>query len=116
MSRITKTFSTTQTSNIHIILSDFPDLIRLFKNHDSSSNFKLWTVLKSSNQKDDCESHRTGSGFEEAASMMAAAAQDECPSRFACDDDVGAKKSDCLDRGEVGNVLDLSGLFRVSED
>ena len=48
--------------------------------------------------------------------MMAAAAQDECPSRFACDDDVGAKKSDCLDRGEVSNVLDLSGLFRVSED
>ena len=62
----------------------------------------------------------TESGFEEAASMMAAAAHNECPTRFACADVVGAEKSGCLDReepgGEVPNFLDLSGLMHFSED
>ena len=68
------------------------------------------------------EFNSTGSGFEEAASMMAAAAHNECPTRFACADVVGAEKSGCLDRdgehggGEVPNFLDLSGLMHFSED
>ena len=52
--------------------------------------------------------------------MMAAAAQNECPARFECNDVVGAEKSGCLDDhredGEVRNVLDLSGLLHFSED
>ena len=52
--------------------------------------------------------------------MMAAAAHNECPTRFACNDVVGAEKSGCLDRGdhggEVPNILDLSGLLHFSED
>ena len=61
--------------------------------------------------KCDCEFHSTGSGFEEAASMMAAAAKNECPVFFACSDAVGVEESRCPD-GEVRNVLDLSGLFQ----
>ena len=53
--------------------------------------------------------------------MMAAAAHNECPTRFACADVVGAEKSGCLDDrgehgGEVPNFLDLSGLMNLSED
>ena len=67
------------------------------------------------------EFNSTGSGFEEAASMMAAAAHNECPTRFACADVVGAEKSGCLDDrgehgGEVPNFLDLSGWMHFSED
>ena len=50
--------------------------------------------------------------------MMAAAAHNECPARFACADVVGAEKSGCLDSGEHGGgeVPNFLDLMHFSED
>ena len=54
-------------------------------------------------------------GFEEAASMMAAAAHNACPATFACTE--GVDESYCTENhGDGGGIpygLDLSGLFHL---